>query len=50
METYFMAAKIAQETKVKQLIQKIEPKHFDEIRPFIGLSYYQFREKLFEVF
>lgn len=37
-----MAAKIARETIVGQLIQKIELKHFYEIRPFIGLSYYLF--------
>lgn len=49
METYFMAAKIAPETIVG-LIHKIEPKHFDEIRTDTGLSYYQFRKKLFELF
>lgn len=40
MGTCFMAAKIAFERIVGQLIQKIEPKHFDEIYPYINQSYY----------
>lgn len=49
METYFITAKIALENIVG-LIQKVEFKHFDEIRFCIGKSYYQFRKKLFELF
>lgn len=42
LKTHFMADKIAPETMVGKLIRKILPKLFDEIRRFIGLSYYLF--------
>lgn len=49
MLKYFIRPKFAAKLMVGN-IQKIKPKHFDEICPYIDLGYYQFRVKLSEVF
>ena len=50
METFFMAARSPPSSFVGEMLQRIHPKHFDEVRPHIGLKYFEFREKLFEIF
>lgn len=45
-----MTSQIPVERMVSIMVQKIAPKHFDEIRPYIHLKYLKFREKLIKVF
>lgn len=50
MEIYFLAAQSKLEMLVGEIIKRIDPKHFDEIVPYVSLEYYKFREKLLTIF
>jgi hypothetical protein len=50
METYFLTAQTPADRMVGAMLQKISPKYFDEVRPYILFEYQEFREKLFEIF
>lgn len=49
MEKYFLTSQITIDKMFRMMVQKVVPKHFDDIRPYIQYEYLQFRD-LFEVF